>query len=405
MTLHAAPPDLDRAAEPAASTHDAIVVGARVAGAATAMLLARQGLRVLLLDRAAAPGSDTLSTHALMRGGVLQLHRWGLLDALRASGAPAVRRVTIHYGDEAEPIDLKERGGVDSLYGPRRTVLDPLLVEAAAAAGADVRYGIAVQGLLWQGERVVGVEGRDAAGSRLSARAPLVIGADGMLSLVARSVGAAYSWQGRHSSAFVYGYFAGVDLEGYEWLYREGGGAGIIPTHDGEACVWIGAPTERFLGELRHDLEEGFLRVLAEVSPSTYERVAGGERRGRLRGFPGVPGYLRRPWGPGWALVGDAGSYVDALSAHGISSALRDAELLAGAAVAAHRGERGSRPWQEYERLRDAVSLDLATITDEIAGYGWSLAELRPLLLASSKAMARGVLAVEELDRAAAAAA
>ena len=89
--------------------YDAIVVGGRCAGAATAMLLARGGMRVLVVE-AARPGTDTLSTHALMRGGVLQLHRWGLLDAVVDAGTPAIRSTEFAYGDEIETVDIRPAG-------------------------------------------------------------------------------------------------------------------------------------------------------------------------------------------------------------------------------------------------------------------------------------------------------
>ena len=125
---------------------DVAIVGARVAGAATALLLARAGLKVVVLDRTTY-GNDTLSTHALMRAGVMQLSRWGLLDDVIASGTPAVRRTTFFVGPDPLVISIKPAYGVDALYAPRRTVLDPMLVDAAAAAGADIRFGVTVAGL------------------------------------------------------------------------------------------------------------------------------------------------------------------------------------------------------------------------------------------------------------------
>lgn len=378
---------------PSRDDHDVIVVGARVAGAATAMLLARSGLRVLLVDRAPAPGTDTLSTHALMRAGVLQLARWGLRDDLVAADTPAVRRTTVHYGDEAEVVEIKERAGVDALYAPRRTVLDPLLVAAAAAAGAEVRFGVAVEGLLRDGARVVGVEGTARDGRPFRATARWVVGADGVGSRVAREVEAPVTWQGRASGAFVYGYWRdfeahGPEIDGYHWFYRPGLSAGVMPTNDGECCVWAGAPTKRFLGELRHDLEGSYRQLLAAAAPRLAPHLAAAERVGRLRAFPGVPGFLRRPWGSGWALVGDAASFRDPISAHGITDALRDAELLARALVAnlgSPRGDLG--PLALYELQRDESALDLAEITEEIAAYGWDLPRLRVLLLDLAKAM------------------
>lgn len=384
--------------------HDVVVVGARVAGAATAMLLARRGLRVLLVDRAAAPGTDTLSTHALMRGGVLQLNRWGLLEALLAAGTPPVRQTIVHYGDEADLVDIKERNGVDALFAPRRTVLDPLLVEAAAAAGAEVRYGVAVDGVVGDGDVVEGVTATDAKGRRLLLRAPLVVGADGLRSRIAAAVGAGVTWQGGAASAMIYGYFSGLPAEGYEWFYRPSASAGIIPTNDGRVCVWAGAPAagSGFGGTL----DAAFHRWLAAAAPEALGKVAAARPASRLRGYPGVPSFLRRCQGPGWALVGDSAAFRDPLSAHGITDALRDAELLARAVVAG-MGETTGLPGAlaEYEVQRDDVALPLARISDRVASYDWTLPELRTTLLGLSKAMGREVQLIESFDGAPAAAA
>src|SRR4051795_11331960 len=164
-------------------TYDVIVVGARAAGAATAMLAARAGLRVLVVDRGRY-GADTVSTHALMRGGVLQLNRWGLLPAVIGAGTPAIRKATFHYRDTSVAIDIGPSHGVDALYAPRRTLLDPLLVDAAAAAGAEVRFGVAVHDLRRDDEgRVVGIEATERLGRSFTADARLVVGADGLRSV------------------------------------------------------------------------------------------------------------------------------------------------------------------------------------------------------------------------------
>ena len=192
--------------------YDAIVVGARVAGASTAMLMARHGLRVLMVDRR-RPGSDTLSTHALMRGGVLQLQRWGLLERVKETGARPVRKTTFHYGDTVEAIDLKPSAGVEALYAPRRNVLDSILVEAAADAGVDIRFGVTVQDLITDSTgRVVGIAARTNSGTPLRATAPITIGADGMRSLVARQAGAAVEHQGHRSERHHLQLLVGEDL-------------------------------------------------------------------------------------------------------------------------------------------------------------------------------------------------
>lgn len=382
----------------AAGRYDVIVVGGRVAGASTAMLLARGGLRVLVLERAPVAGTDTLSTFALMRAGVLQLRRWGLLDRVVAAGTPPVRRTVLHYGDEAVTVPIKEKGGVTELFAPRRTVLDPILVDAAVEAGAEVRYGAAVKGLLREGNRVTGVYGVRHGGVVFEARAPLVIGADGRHSVVAREVDPPATWRGDASGGAVYGFWAGLDQDGYEWFYRPGLGGGIIPTNEGLACVWVSAATPRLVEEIRHDVEGGFHRLLRQVAPEAADRAARGAQVGQLRGFPGVSGYLRKPWGPGWALVGDAGSFRDPISAHGISDALRDAEFLARAVPAALQDPSAhAAAMAGYERRRDDVARPLAEVTDAVAAYAWTLPELKEMLLALSKTMSREVEILDAL--------
>ncbi len=213
------------------ATYDALVVGARCAGAATAMLMARRGLRVLLIDRGDY-GTDTLSTHALIRGGVLQLHRWGVLPRIEEAGTPAIRRAVFHYGDEVVEFSIGSSHGVEALYAPRRTVLDRVLVNAAWDAGAEIRYGHVLAGLIRSADgRVRGAAIRDRAGSLVDVEANLVVGADGVGSAVARLVCAPVRQQGRHASAVVYGHWSGIRASGYHWYYRKGMSAGVIPTN------------------------------------------------------------------------------------------------------------------------------------------------------------------------------
>jgi flavin-dependent dehydrogenase len=367
--------------------YDVIIVGARAAGAATAMLMARSGLRVLVVDRASR-GTDTLSTHAVMRTGVLQLHRWGLLNEVIDAGTPPVRRTIVHYGDEAVPVDFKPGAGIDALYAPRRTVLDPILVAAAEEAGAEFRFGVGVTDLTRDATgRVIGVEGRDKSGRRFDARSHLTVGADGVRSLVARKTGARSYRVGRGSTALVYGYWSDVDIEGYEWFFRPGMSGGLIPTNHGEICVWIGTPAATFKTGFLPRGKDAIDRVFSRLDASIAEKLKRG-RHGVLRGWPGMPGFFRQAWGPGWALVGDSGYFKDPISAHGISDALRDAEFLARAAVQVLAGEKPEHvALTAYQETRDRLSDRLFAATDRVATYQWDLRELLDLLLETSTAM------------------
>lgn len=373
--------------------YDVVVVGARAAGAATAHLLARDGLHVLLLDRGSR-GTDTLSTHALMRGGVLQLHRWGLLDAVIAAGTPPVRQVTFRYAGQVVPVAIKPTHGVDALYAPRRTVLDPILVDAAAVAGAEVRFGVAVTDVERDSSgAVTGVTGRDRDGREFRARARLVIGADGIRSTVASLVGAATARVGTGASATTYGYWPGLDVDGYEWNFRPDAASGAIATNDGMTCVFASA-TPRRIG--RGGLAP-LLPVLAESDPSLGARLAATPPP-PMRTFTGLRGYVRRSWGRGWALVGDAGYYKDPLSAHGLTDALRDAELLARAVTAVLNDGADERDaLGGYQATRDSLSRHLFEVIDVIAGHRWTDQEIGDLLLRLNASMTNEVDALAAL--------
>jgi len=381
--------------------YDAIVVGGRCAGAATAMLLARGGLRVLVVE-AARPGTDTLSTHALMRGGVLQLHRWGLLDAVAAAGTPAIVATEFAYGDETETIDIRPGDGISALRAPRRTVLDRLLLEAARAAGAEVRVPARVTRLLTDRGAVSRIEGIDrGTGTPFRATAPLVVGADGRTSTIARAVDADVRRRGTASGAIVYGYFPGLPRDRYHWAYRPGVTAGVVPTGDGLACVWAGTPTTRFAHRRSASLDADYRSLLAEADPALAASIGTAAPVGALRAFPGHPGWIRACAGPGWALIGDAGYFKDPITAHGITDALRDAELLAAAVLQAPRGGRAQlEALREYERTRDQLCQPLFDITERIASYQWDLAELREYLVELSQAMRSDVDALLALDNA-----
>jgi 2-polyprenyl-6-methoxyphenol hydroxylase-like FAD-dependent oxidoreductase len=375
------------------TAYDVVVVGARAAGASTAMLLARAGLRVLLLDRGRY-GSDTMSTHALMRGGVLQLSRWGLLDAIVASGTPPVRLTTFHYSKAVVPVEIVPSLGVDALYAPRRTVLDRLLVDAASGAGAHTRFGAAVTDLCRDRRGcVTGVVGRTRDGERFRAGARVVVGADGIRSDVAALVGAPLERSGASASAVTYGYWAGLKTNGYEWNFRPGAASGVIPTNDGLACVFAGAPPDR----VGRGGIETLLRVVGDSSPELARRLAKASAPRDSRFFRGHPGFVRRSWGRGWALVGDAGYFKDPITAHGLTDALRDAELLARAILDVLRGVDEDVALAEYQATRDALSAELFDVTELIAGHRWTDEEIPALLVRLSRSMSAEVSALAAL--------
>jgi 2-polyprenyl-6-methoxyphenol hydroxylase-like FAD-dependent oxidoreductase len=351
---------------------DVAVVGARCAGAATAMLLARQDINVVVVDRATRLG-DTMSTHAITRGGVVQLDRWGLLDAVVATGTPAIAKVTFHIGSLLQATPVKPRAGVGFLIAPRRRMLDNLILEAAAADGAEVRLGISVDEVLRNGEgRVTGVAGRAADGTTVTVRARLVIGADGMRSRIARAVDAPLLDELVTDTGAYFTYFDSIPWDGFEFYIADHAFTGVFPTNDGAACVWvvasgdaIAAVRAQFGGD-----EVGFHQLLRRSAPGLADRLVDARRVDRLRVALRYPSFVRHPVGPGWALVGDAGYYRDAITGHGITDAFRDAELLAAAVGAWLRGDQPETvAMHRYTIEREAGLRPIFDITNALAGW------------------------------------
>lgn len=372
--------------------YDVLVVGARCAGAAAAMIMARRGLRVLAIERAGY-GEDTMSTHALMRGGVLQLHRWGLLDRLRALGTPAVRTTTFHYGEAAIEIAIRPGDGVDALYAPRRDVFDRLLVDAAREAGAEVRHNHSLVALVEEKSRVVGAIVLDAQQRPLHIRAALVVGADGVGSTVARLANAPVQRTARHRTAILYGHWSGLPQRGYHWYYREGGSVGLIETNAGRHCAFVAVPPARFGAELARRPDEGFRSVLSEVAPALLPVLDRAALQSRIWAFAGRRGFIRQASGGGWALAGDAGYFKDPITAHGMTDALRDAELLANAAA-----EGSDAALARYGEVRDALSMPLFEVTDDVASFDWTLDVLQAHHRALNQAMKAEVAHMLSLD-------
>ena len=360
--------------------YDAIVIGARCAGSPTAMLLARKGYRVLLVDRDRFP-SDHMSTHWIHQPGVAQLERWGLRERLAATGCPPITSITIDLGPFALRGTPPPSGDVAEAYSPRRTVLDKLLVDAAVEAGAELRERFSVQNLVFDGDHVSGITGRSAAGTTVTEQARMVIGADGIHSLVARQVGApTYNTKPTHICAY-YSYWSGVPLDGVEFYPREHRAFGVIPTHHGLAVIIAGWPHDEF-HTIRADIEGNFLKIL-ELAPALAERVRQGKQEEPFIGTADLPFFFRKPYGPGWALVGDAGYHKDVITSQGITDAFRDAELLAEAIVA---GLSGMRPLVEaladYERQRNEAAMPMYELTHQFATLELPSPEMQQLFAA-----------------------
>jgi flavin-dependent dehydrogenase len=358
--------------------YDVVVVGARVGGGSTAMLLARAGYRVAVLDRVRFP-ADTLSTHLLWPAGVIQLERWGLLDEVWRAGTPSLPTIRNEIDGFAADIPIWPESGVRAVCAPRRTLLDPTILGAAARAGAEIFEGVTVDGLSRnRGGRVDGVVAHDQHGHPLHVAARFVVGADGWRSRVARDAGAAVEDERPPTNAVHYAYWSGLADRGVELWYRTSGlMAGVFPTNDG-ACVYVGCRSD-LAGDLRRDPTEGYSHFLAAAAPGLGERLASAQRTSPVRGTPGLPGIVRAPAGPGWVLVGDAGCTKDPASAHGITAALRDAEL---ASMAIDRALR--EPASTVDAMREFAaarnrSRPLYDLSWAMASYDWDAAGLLDL--------------------------
>jgi 2-polyprenyl-6-methoxyphenol hydroxylase-like FAD-dependent oxidoreductase len=334
--------------------YDVIIVGARVAGASTAMLMARRGLKVLVVDRAQFP-SDTLSTHQVQVPGVARLRRWGLLDAVVAAGTPPTRRVRFDTGTTVLEGRWPEFDGADALYSPRRTILDALLVDAARAAGAEVRERCKVDEVLFEDGRVCGIR---AGAVREKAR--LVVGADGRHSLVAKAVHPAAYHEIPPRSVAYYTYWAGVPGDAGRMYMRGDRMIGAWPTNDGLVMTYVAAPAADF-SAFRADPEGSLLEALDRTG-DLGEQVRAGERAERIFGTADLPNRFHVPCGPGWALAGDAGLLMDPITGQGITQAFRDAELLADAVAA-------GTPLEEYQRARDADARPIYDMTVDLASF------------------------------------
>ncbi|OZM73048.1 FAD-dependent oxidoreductase [Amycolatopsis antarctica] len=326
---------------------DVVVVGARCGGAPAAMLLARAGHRVLLLDRSRALG-DTLSTLYIQPAGVRLLDQWGLLGELAATGCPPITHRTFGIGE------VTLAGAAETAYAPRRRILDQALAGAAVGAGAEFRPGWAVRDVLRDGDRVTGVRCRTPDGDR-DVRARLVVGADGVRSRVARATGARTQVEHPVLTCAYYTYWSGVPAQ-FETYSGPGRAVGCFPTHADQTLVVTYFPHEAF-ARVREDPMEAYLANVRATAPDLFRRMCAGRQRDRLYGTGWQPNYLRRAAGPGWALVGDAGHHKDSITAQGITDAFHQARILAGCVGRDVSDEDGlDAALDGYAAARDALA-------------------------------------------------
>jgi flavin-dependent dehydrogenase len=341
--------------------YDVIVVGSRVAGATLAALLGDAGASVLLIDRATFP-SSTSSTHFFRGAGMVAvLDRLNVLTQVLELGCPPLTHQWTHLKGNPEPIDGPPQNPGDKGYclSVRREPLDQILVERACRSNhVEFAPKTVVSDVLWDEERVSGVIIR--GGEEIRAR--LVVGADGRHSLIAKRVRPAVQESAPGYRAMYYKYasgFRGVDgsdPDGPEFSLFDDEFAYVFPSDAGMACIAVSVNLETF-DWLRKDLYPGFESRL-DRHEGFAERVRQAEPVGRLLGCGPEPNYVRVPFGPGWALVGDAAIHQDPWSGLGIDMAGVHATFLLDAILDWTSGRTDERSaLHTYQQRRDEHAL------------------------------------------------
>jgi 2-polyprenyl-6-methoxyphenol hydroxylase-like FAD-dependent oxidoreductase len=349
--------------------YDAIIVGARCAGSTIAMLLARRGYRVLLIDRQTFPSDMTMSTHFIHQRGIACLSRWGLRDQILTTKSRPVSRFNIDMGPftlsgSAPPVD-----GETSAFAPRRLLLDEILVRAAVSSGAELREGCRVETLLTENGSVAGVRAVTPSGSAFSEKARIVVGADGPSSRVAAEVQASEynSKPALQGTGWIY--WSDVPLDAIELHLRESEAIYAFPSSDGSTLIGANWSIERFRAA-RRDIETSYFDLLGRAAPQLAERVMNAERADENMYLGCTRNFFRKAYGPGWVLLGDAHYKKDPCTAQGITDAFCDAEVLADVIDHALRGEGDLlRALEDYERGRVAWAMPFYELTCQMATF------------------------------------
>ncbi|MFN2594344.1 MAG: NAD(P)/FAD-dependent oxidoreductase [Actinomycetota bacterium] len=346
--------------------YDVIVVGARCAGAPTAMLLARKGHRVLMVDRATFP-SDTMSTHFIQLPGMIRLSRWGLAERLYATNCPPVTEGRLSVDGDVAAAEFERPDNIPGLLAPRRTILDKMLVDAAVEAGAKLAEGVYVDSLTFDENRVTGIEAHTSQGA-FAEKARFVIGADGRNSVVARSVEPEFVKYCDAVGAGFYTYFSNLECTRGEIYLHSNRFSVAFPTNDGLTLVAAGQPPEVF-PEWKRDIEGNFLAhcdTMGDLGP----RVRAAKREEKFVGAADIPNFIRKSWGPGWALVGDASYHKDPTPADGITDAFRGADMLSESIDAALTGRSSEEDaLHEFQKQLEAASLPLYEQTMKMSSF------------------------------------
>ena len=348
--------------------YDVIIVGARCAGAPTAMLLARKGYRVLVVDRSVFPSEMRMSTHMIHQRGMAKLKKWGLLEAFEALDCPPVTHYDMYVDAVVLSGDPPPVDGVREAYAPRRIEMDEILVKAAKEAGAELREATTVRNLLFDGDRVCGIQGTTKDGTRFEERARLVIGADGPKSRVARSVGAPKYHERPVTQGVVWSYWSGIPMSGAEVYLPPYEAIFAWPTSRNWVMIGGNWTIDRF-PEARKDLEGSFDQLLRRAAPDLAARVENGKREEQI--YVGwFENFFRKPYGPGWALIGDAGIKKDPTTAQGITDSFLDADWMSETVDDVFSGRTSEEEgFAAFQERRDEWALPFFEFTVKIATF------------------------------------
>jgi 2-polyprenyl-6-methoxyphenol hydroxylase-like FAD-dependent oxidoreductase len=322
-----------------------------------------------------------MSTHLVHPPGVAALDRWGLLDRLTETGCPPVERYSFDFGPVSVAGSPRAIDGETRAFGPRRTILDKLLVDAAAEAGAEVREAFTVDEITADDGRVAGIRGHVKGGDSITETAAVVIGADGKHSPLAKAVEPEQYNERPSQLAMYYAYWSDLPVGGFETRIRaeHRRGWAALPTHDGLTCVPFGWPVEEF-DRNKKDIEGNFMAAM-DLDQEFAERVRDATRESKFIGSAELPGYFRKPFGPGWVLVGDAGYHKNPITAMGINDAFRDAELVAGGLDDVLTGARSfDDAMSAYQRTRDNEATPVYEFTSQFATMEPPPPELQQLI-------------------------